>query len=493
MDIDKIITKAKENDPNTDVDLILKAYNFGKEAHKGQFRKTGEPYFEHCLQTAYNLTYIKADSTTIVAGLLHDTPEDTNVSFKQIKKEFGPEVYQLVKGMTKLEKIRYRGEERYVRNLKRMFLAMAKDLRVILIKFADRLHNLETLEVHPPEKRKRIAKEVLELYVPIAWLLGVWELKWRMEDLCFKHLHPEEYEKIKEKFETQESPKIKKHIQKITQVLNKEFQKTEINYNIIELYKHLYRIFEKTQAQKIRMEDVHDTFAIIITTDSINDCYKILGIIHSLWRPKNDLFQDYIALPKPNGYRSIHTTVFGPDGKLTDFQIKTEQMHKESMYGIAGYWYYQRQQNGLKDRKEEPPKWIQEIFEIQKNALDTYEFVNNIKFNVLKDRIFVFTPKGDLIRLVKNATPVDFAYAVDTEVGNKAVGAVVNSKKVSLNTELKNGDSVRIITKKSQKYPNPKWLKFVKTHKSKIKIKENLPLSKITKIKKMLNPKKTNS
>ncbi len=489
MDIDKIITKVQENDPDADIDLILSAHNFGKKAHEGQIRKTGEPYFQHCLHTAYNLALIKADATTVAAGLLHDTPEDTSIPFKKIKQEFGEEINQLVKGITKLEKVRYRGEERYIRNLKRMILAMAKDLRVILIKLADRLHNLETLEVHPPEKRKRIAKEVLELYVPIAWLLGVWELKWQMEDLCFKHLYPEEYERIKRDFEAKESPKIKKHIQKTKQTLEKELQKTNIDYNILELYKHFYRIFQKTYKQDSQMDTPHDTFAVIITVQSISECYKILGIIHSLWRPKNDLFKDYIALPKANGYRSIHTTVFGPDGVLTDFQIKTKRMYEEGLYGISAYWHHQRHQT---DREEfsSPPKWVQEIFEIQKNALNNYEFVNNIKINLLKDRILVFTPKGDLIKLINGATPIDFAYAIHTDIGNKAIGALINRKKSGLDTELENGDSVEIITKETQKYPSAKWLKFAKTHKGQTKIKENLPASKINKMKKILGYKK---
>jgi len=490
MDIDTIIQKVRENDPGADIDLIVSAYHFGKKAHEGQYRKTGEPYFEHCLQTAYTLAQIQADSTTVAAGLLHDVVEDTSVSFKKIKEEFGEEIAKLIKGITKLEKVKYRGEDRYVRNLKRMFLAMAKDLRVVLIKFADRLHNLQTLHIHSPEKRERIAKEVLEVYVPIAWLLGVWELKWQMEDWCFKYLYHKEYEKIKYKFEIKEGPKIRNHIQKTKNILYKELQKAQVNYNAIDLYKPFYGIFKKTKDKDQEIESLHDTFAIIITAESVSDCYKILGMIHSLWRPKNDLFKDYIALPKTNGYRSIHTTVFGPDGILTEFQIKTKEMHREALYGISAYWYYRRQQ-GFMDKT--PPKWVQEIFDLQKNALDNYEFVNKIKFNVLKDRIFVFTPKGDLIKLIKDATPVDFAYSIHTDVGNRAVGAEVNSKRVPLDTELRNGDSVKIITKSSKKHPSSKWLKFVKSHKSQTKIKENLPPSKINKVKKWITPKKENS
>ena len=488
MDIDKITNKVKENDPKADTDLIVSAYHFGKKAHEGQYRKTGEPYFDHSLHTAYTLAQIKADPTTVAAGLLHDVPEDTSVTLKKIKEEFGEEVAHLVRGITKLGKVRYRGEERYVRNLKKMFLAMANDLRVILIKFADRLHNLETLYVQPQHKQQRIAQEVLEIYVPIAWLLGVWELKWQMEDWCFKYLYPEEYKNIKHTFENKEVPKIKDHIQETKKILKKELQQANINYECKEFYKHFYSIYRKTQDQQLDIEDIHDTFSIIIITDSVPECYRILGTIHSLWRPKDDLFKDFIALPKPNGYRSIHTTVFGPRRGLTEFQIKTRRMYEESLYGISAYWHHQRfSEDG---EKAGPPKWVQEISEVQKNAQNNYDFVDQIKYSVLKDRILVFTPKGDIIRLVKDASPIDFAYHIHTDVGNKAHEAVVNSQKVPFDTKLKNGDSVEIITKKSKKYPNPKWLKFIKTHKAQTKIKENLPESTLKKFKNFLTPKK---
>ncbi len=469
--IEEVINKVQKKCSDTDTDLIKLAYDFAESAHKGQYRKSGEPYIQHSLHTAYSLAQMRADCNTIVAGLLHDVPEDTKYTLDDIKKNFGEEVEKLVKGITKLGKIKYRGIERYRESLRKMFLAMAQDVRVILIKFSDRLHNLRTLDALPPNKQQRIAKETLEIYAPIAGLLGIERIKWQMEDICFKYLYPDEYIKLEYKYEVEKKAERQKYIQKIKLILRERLAKEEkIDYVVESRMKHLYSIYRKMRIKDRQFDEINDVFALRIITNNISNCYKILGIIHDIWRPKPGHFKDYISVPKPNGYRSLHTTVFGLGGRATEFQIRTREMDDEAKFGIAAHWHY-KQKGSAEPRKQ--PKWVKEILEMQKSSSNANDFIKKIKLDVFQNRIFVFSPKGDVFELPEGATPIDFAYAVHTDIGNQASVALVNEKVTTLDHRLKNGDLVEIKVNKNRKGPNHNWIKFVKTKRAREKIKQN--------------------
>lgn len=484
MTIDRIINKFKENNPKEDITMLKLAYEFALKAHSNQKRRNGEPYIQHSLHCAYLLTQMKTDINTVIAGLLHDIPEDTEYTLEDVEKKFGKEITSLVEGITKLSKIKYRGIERYRESLRKMFLAMARDLRVILIKFADRVHNLRTLDSLPEEKRIRIAKETIEIYAPVAGLLGIWHIKWQMEDICFKYLYPKEYKKLQYKYEVEKKLEHNQYIQKIKNVLGNELKQLKIEFQITSRFKHLYNIYQKMQRKDRKFDEIYDVFALRVIVPTIADCYKVLGVIHSLWKPKPNRFKDYIAVPKPNGYRSLHTTIFGPEGRATEFQIRTYQMDEEAKYGIAAHWYYKIKSG--KDESRKQPSWIKEILKIQRETEDTHDFIKQIKFDVFRDRIFVFSPKGDVFDLPESATPIDFAYAVHTDIGNQAVSALVNDKIAPLNQELKNGDLVEIIIEKKRKGPNRDWLKFIKTARARNKIKQYLKSSMFDNIKKYI-------
>jgi GTP diphosphokinase / guanosine-3',5'-bis(diphosphate) 3'-diphosphatase len=464
--LDKLLIKIKNNHPKADLDMIKLAFEFAKNAHKGQKRLSGEPYFVHSLATAETLAEIKADTPTIIAGLLHDVPEDTDTTLEEIKENFGTEVAELVKGITKLSTVKYRGIDRYVENLKKMFIAAAQDSRVMVIKFADRLHNLKTLKYQPKHKQIRIAEETLKIYAPIAGLLGIWRLRWQLEDECFKFIYPKEYANLRKKYEISYQKEMKKIIDKANQKIAKEAIDQKIKYKISGRFKHLYSIWKKMQTKDKPFNEIYDVFAMRIIVDSISDCYKMLGIIHSLWKPQKDRFKDYISVPKPNGYRSLHTTIFCCEGKLIEFQIRTHQMHEEALYGVASHWRY-------KDPSKPESKWIDEILKVQKNTKNNKDYMEKLEFDIFSSRIFVFTPHGDVIDLPLDATPVDFAYHVHTEIGNKCTGAMVNEKIKPLDTKLKNGDLVQIITEKNRKGPNADWLKFAKTTTAKEHIRKH--------------------
>ena len=485
MTIDQIVNKVKENDPKADIDLLSLAYDFADNAHNDQKRRTGEPYIQHSLHTAFVLAQIKADLNTVIAGILHDVPEDTERTLEDVKKNFGDEIAFLVEGITKLSKIKYRGVERYRESLRKMFLAMAKDLRVILIKFCDRLHNLRTLDALPEDKRLRIARETMEIYAPIAGILGIWRLKWQMEDICFKHLYPEEFKKLEYKYEVEKKVERNKYTQKVKNILGQKLKDADINFTIEGRFKHLYSIYKKIQRKERRFDEIYDVFALRVIVSTVQDCYKTLGIIHTLWKPKAGRIKDYIAVPKPNGYSSLHTTVFGPESKATEFQIRTHEMHEKSLYGIAAHWRY-KQTGGSAIKELKQPRWIHEILNIQRETKNTNEFIQKIKLDVFKDRIFVFSPRGDVFDLPEKSTPIDFAYAVHTEIGNKAMAALVNNTMVSLDQILKNGDSVEIIIDKKRKGPNRDWLKFVKTHRAKEKINQAAKASRLEQLKNMI-------
>ncbi len=483
MTIDRIINKFKESHPEEDSSVLNRAYEYAKEAHQGQLRKSGDPYINHPLHTAYLLTEIKADLPTVVAGLLHDVPEDTYRTIEDIENEFGPEIANLVKGITKLGKIKYRGIERYKENLKKMFLAMTNDLRIIFIKFCDRLNNLRTIDSLPEEKQKRIARETLEIYVPIAGLLGISRLKWQMEDICFKILYPDKFHELEYKYEVEKKVERNQFFQKIKNILTPKLAEANIDYEIEIRFKHLYSIYQKMQKKNRKFDEIYDVFALRLIVPNINDCYKTLGIIHSLWKPNPSRFKDYIAVPKPNGYKSLHTTIYGPEGKATEFQIRTKEMHEESLYGLAAHWYYKHNEQKT---NYDTPNWVKEIIEVQKEVTNTDELVKKIKIDVFQDRIFVFSPKGDVFELPERSTPIDFAYAVHSNIGNKAASVLINDKLGKLDQELRNGDMVKIITEKNRDHPNPDWLKFVKTRRAKERIKQYARKSSLDRLKRFI-------
>ena len=470
--IDEIINKVREYNPEADIKLIRDAYDFSEMAHAGMKRLSGEDYIQHCLATALNLAKIKMDTPTIAAGLLHDVPEDTNYTLDDIKKNFGKEIAKLVEGITKLGTLKYRGLERYAENLRKMFIAMAEDIRVVMIKFADRIHNLETLEHNRPDKRKRIALETLEIYAPIASRLGMREIKGRLEDLSFPYVYPKEF--VWTKQQEQNRLKLeKKYIEKIKRTVEKALAGEKIAF--VEVYgrvKHLYSLYKKILKKDRDIDKVYDLIALRIIVKNVADCYRVLGVIHNKWTPLKGRIKDYIAQPKPNGYQSLHTTVFAERGKIVEFQIRDTEMHQVAEYGVATHWRY-KESNRKKFTKEKT-EWIKKLVEIQKNVEDYKKYLSEIKIDVFQNRIFVFTPKGDVIDLPEGSTPVDFAYHIHTDIGNKCNGSLVNDEIAPLDTALKSGDVVEIIINKNRQKPNADWTNFVQTHLAKEKIKEGL-------------------
>ena len=487
MTINQVVAQAKNHLlSEDDITLIKSAYNFAAQAHQGQKRITGEPYLEHPLQTAFIVAQMGLDAKTIAASLLHDVPEDTKYKLADIKKFFGEDIAFLVDSVTKLSSLEYHGQTRYRESLKKMFLAMAKDVRVIFIKFADRLHNLRTLEYLPDTKRQAIANETLNIYVPIADLLGIWHLKWQMEDLCFKYLHPTEYQELSQKYQIDKKLELNQYIKRMTKELSQALDKLGMPHEINGRFKHLYSIWHKMQDKNRKFNEIYDVFALRVIVPDLDSCYRTLGVIHNLWRPNMSRFKDYIALPKPNGYQSLHTTVFGPEGKATEFQIRTPEMHEQAQYGMAAYWSYK------KYGSQQPAPhvgWIQEILNAQKNSPDTKTFIQQLYLDVFSDRLFVLSPKGDVYELPAGATPIDFAYAVHTDIGNKAQGVLINNKISRLDEPLHNNDIVEIIIDKQQTSPDPAWLKFVKTTKAKNAIKQHLKPSPMNRLMSLANPR----
>lgn len=454
------------------VELIKRAYETAEKAHQGQKRSSGEPYFTHCLETANTLVDMRLDGATVAAGLLHDTAEDTEYSFKDIEKNFGKEISFLVEGITKLGKIKYRGNEEKVENMRKMFLAMAEDIRVVLIKLADRLHNMKTLEFLAPEKQQRIALETREIYAPLAHRLGMGEIKGQLEDLAFKYLEPEEYswlaKNVDEKYR-----ELEKYIEKIKPLVDEELKKENINpTDISARVKHYWSLYKKLLKYDMNFEKIYDLMAVRIVLNTIEECYGTLGIIHKLWKPVPGKIKDYIALPKPNGYQSLHTTVFCIDGKITEFQIRTAKMHEEAENGIAAHWLYAesgKPKEGTKNKLE----WVSQLRDWQNEMSGSQEFMESLKIDFFKSRIFALTPKGDAIDLPEGATPIDFAYHIHSDIGNRCSGAKVNGKMVPLSHMLSNGDIVEIQTQKKQR-PSRAWLEFAKTSIAKNRIRHSL-------------------
>jgi len=455
-----------------DLKLVIKAFHFASEAHKGQKRRTGEDYIYHSIATAYNLAKMKMDIPSIAAGLLHDVPEDTDFTFEDLKNNFGSEIYSLVKGVTKLGTFKYRGLERYAENLRKMFLAMSKDLRVVIIKLADRMHNMETLDGVRPEKRLRIAQETLEIYAPIANRLGMFRIKNILEDMAFPYVYPEEYKWTMNLMENRLKSEAK-YIENIKKLTQKELAKNNIDFNNIRSrVKSIYSIYRKLLRKGKDINKIYDLIALRIIVNDIADCYSAMGVLHKKWTPLKGRVKDYIAQPKPNGYKSLHTSVFTDFSKIVEIQIRTTAMDEEAEYGVAAHSKYK--ELGTYGKRKNHPKWLEHLIEIQKTITDNTEFVKHIKNDLFMNQIFVFTPKGDVVELPENSTPLDFAYYIHTDIGNKCVGAKINHQMSSLDTRLKSGDVIEIITDKNRKTPNSDWLNMVATNMAKNKIKSQL-------------------
>lgn len=467
--------------------IITEAYDLAELAHKGQLRRSGEEYVQHPIAVAKILAEIGMGGKTVAAGLMHDIPEDTEITLEEIEKKFGKEIATLVDGVTKLGKIKLRGshEEYFLENLRKMLLAMAADIRVIIIKLADRLHNMQTLQFNPPDKQIRIARETMEVFAPIANRLGMGEIKTQLQDLSFLYLEPENHELVKNLAEKDYAER-KKYVDRAISELSEEIKKEGIQFLQIDgRAKSIYSLFLKLQKHDMEISRIYDLAAIRIILPEVADCYETLGIVHKKYRPMIGRIKDYISLPKPNGYQSIHTTVFGPDGKILEIQIRTLKMHNEAEFGIAAHWIYnenkkKKRWSELLFRKKEivPEKeleWVKQL-RVWQNEIgrDDEEFMQGLQIDFFKNHIFAFTPKGDIVDLPEESTPIDFAYAIHSEIGNHAVGAKADSKMITLDTPIKNGQVLEILTSKDRKIPNHDWLKFVKTSAAKSHIRREL-------------------
>lgn len=452
-------------------ELVEKAYRFAEEAHRGQLRNSGEDYIQHPLEVAKILLELEMDEATIAAALLHDVVEDTKYTIADIEKEFGPQVALMVDGVTKLGRIEYKSKvEQQVENLRKMFLAMAKDIRVILIKLADRLHNMRTLKYHTVEKQKEIARETLEIFAPLANRLGIFRIKWELEDLSFRYLKPQEYYDLSEGIAFKRRER-EAHINEVIEQLGPRLEEVGINADIAGRPKHFYSIYRKMVTQKKELSEIYDLTAIRVIVDSVNDCYGALGIIHTMWKPLPGRFKDYIAMPKPNMYQSLHTTLVGAHGEPFEIQIRTWEMHRTAEYGIAAHWKYKEGGKAQSGSFEQKLSWLRQLLEWQHDSRDAGEFMESLKIDLFADTVFVFTPKGDVVELPAGSCPVDFAYRVHTDVGHRCVGAKINSRIVPLETKLTNGDIVEILTSKQGNGPSRDWLSFVKTSQAKNRIR----------------------
>lgn len=472
-EIQELINKIKKYAKDADVNLVEKAYYFGKNAHYGQFRKSGEPYFIHPIAVANILCDMELDIETIIAGLLHDVVEDTEYTYEDIEKEFSKGIADLVDGVTKLGQIKYQSkEETQAENLRKMFLAMAKDIRVILIKLADRLHNMRTLKFMPPEKAKAKAIETLEIYGGIANRLGISMIKWELEDLALRYIDPDGYYKLVERVAKKRSQR-EAYIENVINILNNLFDDVSIKCNVYGRPKHFYSIYRKMQNKHKTFQEIYDLMAVRIIVDTVKDCYAVLGMIHTLWTPMPGRFKDYIAMPKANMYQSLHTTVIGPDGEPLEIQIRTKEMHTIAEYGIAAHWKYKEGNNSQKQTSIEGKlKWLRQMIEWEQDLKDPQEFMDALKEDVFSSQVYVFTPKGDVVELPAESTPIDFAYRVHTNVGNRCVGAKIDGRIVTLDYKLQNGNIVEILTSSNSNGPSRDWINIVKTPNAKSRIRQ---------------------
>ena len=475
----ELIDKIKTYHPSDDFSMVEKAYKLAVEAHKEQKRKSGEPYIIHPLKVAYILAELELDMETITAGILHDIIEDTLYTYEDITHLFGEEIAALVDGVTKLGKLSYTTkEEAQAENYRKMFLAMAKDIRVILIKLADRLHNMRTLNYMTPEKQREKAQETLDIYAPLAHRLGISKIRSEMEDLCFKYLNPDAYFDLAAKIQKKKEERDQ-FVQSMVQELQTKMNEAGIKGKVYGRTKHFFSIYKKMVNQNKTLDQIYDLFAIRALVDSVKDCYAVLGIVHTAYTPMPGRFKDYIAMPKPNMYQSLHNTLIGPHGQVFEVQIRTWEMHRTSEYGIAAHWKYKEgraNEKSSKAQKSEEAKlaWLRQIMEWQKDMSDNKEYLDTIKLdlNIYSTQVYAFTPQGDVIQLTKDSTPIDFAYMIHSAVGNKMVGARVNNKIVPLDHKIQNGDIVEIITSQNSKGPNRDWLAIVKTAQARTKIKQ---------------------
>lgn len=469
--LENLISRIEQYNPEADLQLVVKAYSFAQSAHDGQVRNSGENFFVHPFNVALILADMNMDNATIIAGLLHDVIEDTDISYEVIAEEFSVEIADLVDGVTKLKKLQYKTkQENQAENLRKMVMAMAKDIRVIIVKLADRLHNMRTLEYMSDAKRKEKALETLEIYAPIAHRLGISKIKWELEDLSLRYLDSANYYDLVERVSKRRQER-EAYVKDIIDSLSIKLEEVKINFDISGRPKNFYSIYKKMVHQGKAFEQIFDLTAIRIIVDNVKDCYEVLGIVHNLWKPLPGRFKDYIAMPKPNMYQSIHTTVIGLKGEIFEVQIRTWEMHRTAEYGIAAHWKY-KENVSKSDNFDDKLTWLRQLIEWQSDLNDPKDFMDTLKIDFFTDEVFVFTPKGDVINLPDGSTPIDFAYRVHTEVGNKCVGAKVDGRIVPLNYKLKNGNIVEVITSSNSNGPSRDWIKIVKSTQAKTKIRQ---------------------
>lgn len=468
-DIHQLMDQVKAYHPEADTGLIQRAYDYSAKAHEGQTRQTGEPYVQHPLAVAGILTFLKLDVPAIVAGLLHDTLEDTVATRAELEQEFGSDVARLVEGVTKIGQIPFKTyEEKQAENFRKMVLSMADDIRVVFIKLADRLHNMQTLDALPDDKRKKIAQETMEIYAPLANRLGMSWIKQELEDLCFQYLQADAYSHLKLRVAKKDEER-QEYIQSLIRLAQQALSESGLPGQIDGRPKHLFSIYQKMERRSVSFDEIYDLTAIRIVTDTKMNCYAILGLIHSIWPPVPARFKDYIATPRSNLYQSLHTTVVGPQGEYVEFQIRTADMHRINEYGVAAHWLY-KEPGKVGGRDEQVFSWLRQFVEWHKDLADNRQFMDSVKLDLFHDVVFVFTPKGEVREVPVRSTPLDFAYAIHTEIGDHCVGAKINGKLVPLRYQLNSGDMVEILTSPSQ-VPHRGWLKFVRTSRAKTKIK----------------------